>query len=273
MQRLFDSFWHGVLGRPFRLATVRDQGSGTPVVLLHGIGRSGQVWKHLLDQASHLAYRLIAFDLLGFGASKKPDIAYTVDDHASAVIASLLRLRLGQPVIIVGHSMGCLVAVRVARRRPDLVKHLILYEMPLYDGLPHKRRYRLRTDLYFRLYARIIKYQPQFNAAEQRRVEKLARKIIGFEVSEDSWQPYVRSLENTIIKQTTAEDIKKISIPMEVIYGFWDMLVIRGKPRSFFGEDTSVTSHTIRARHVISSKASHFLLQRIIAAAAEPVDV
>jgi pimeloyl-ACP methyl ester carboxylesterase len=272
MLAFIDRFWHQTLGRPYRLAKVADQGRGAPVILLHGIGRSGQVWQHLLSQSAHLPYRLTAFDLLGFGASPKPDLEYTIDDHADAVIASLSRLRFGQPVIIVGHSMGCLVAVRVARRRPDLVKHLILYEMPLYEGLPQKRRYRLRTDLYRRLYSRIVKYQPSFNAVELKRVEKLARKIIGFEVSRDSWQPFVRSLENTIMKQTAADDIKHLLMPMEVIYGRWDMLVIRGKPRVIFGEDTAITAHTIRARHVITAKSSHFLLQRVIAAAAEPYD-
>jgi pimeloyl-ACP methyl ester carboxylesterase len=267
MVKIIDRLWHGLLRRPYHLAKVADQGSGTPIILLHGIGRSGQVWKHLLQQAAHLPYRLIAFDLLGFGASPKPDAVYNIDDHAEAVIASLGRLRLRQPAILVGHSMGCLVAVRVARRRPDLIKHLVLYEMPLYEGLPQKRRYRLRTDLYFRLYNRLIKYQPTFDAANQRRVEKLARKIIGFEVTEASWQPFIRSLQNTIMQQTAAEDIQHLDMPMDVIYGRWDMLVIRGKPRLIFGEDTSVAAHTIRARHVISPKASHFLQQRIIAAA------
>jgi pimeloyl-ACP methyl ester carboxylesterase len=212
----------------------------------------------------------VAFDLLGFGASPKPEwLSYNIDDHARAVIASLAKLRLSQPAIVVGHSMGCLVAVRVARLRPDLVQHLVLYEMPLYTGLPQKRRYRLRTNLYFKLYKQLMEYQPEFNAANVRRLKHFKQKIVGFEVTPESWLPFVRSLGNVIMKQSAAEDIKRLDMPMDVIYGRFDMLVIRGKPKQFFGDRSDhITAHTIKVRHTISKSASLFLLQRIEAALA-----
>lgn len=270
MRLWFDRLWHRTLRRPYRLARVVDDGQGSPVVLLHGIGRTGQVWRHVVAQLLPLGHRVIALDLLGFGASPKPGWPrYDADDHAGAVIASLEQLRLGQPAILVGHSMGCLVAVRVARRRPDLVRHLVLYEMPLYEGLPEKRRYRLRTNLYLRLYQRIIRYEPSFNATQARLAERLAQKIVGLEVTAKSWLPFVRSLEHTIVRQTTAADIQALTVPMDVIYGSFDMLVIRGKPQQFFGTAAErITSHTVRARHMISTKASRFIVQRIEAALA-----
>lgn len=268
MQAWFDKFWHRSLGRPYKLARPVDSGQGVPVVLLHGIGRTGQVWRHIIDLLTPLNVRVLVFDLLGFGASPKPVWPlYDADDHAKAVIHSLEKARLGHPVILVGHSMGCLVAVRVAWRRPDLVQHLVLYEMPLYEGLPEKKRYRLRTEMYFRLYRRITQLQPNFNDASLRLVEKLARKITGLSVSRDSWLPFVRSLENTIMRQTTAQDIKGLSIAMDVIYGSFDMLVIRGEPQQFFGDKAEhITAHTIRTRHVISPKASRFIVARVQAA-------
>lgn len=261
-------FWYKTLKRPFRLAKTIDQGQGELVILLHGIGRSGRVWNHVVKLLETLHYRVVAYDLLGFGNSPKPDwINYDVDDHARAVISSIDKLKAVKRIVIVGHSMGCLVAVRVARLRPDLVKQLVLYEMPLYEGLPQKRRYRLRTNLYFRFYSRIMNYQPDFNNTNRRLVERLSRKVVGTEVTEETWQPFIRSLENTIMKQTTAEDIKNLVIPMDVIYGSFDMLVIRGKPQQFFGDGSdNITAHTIHARHVISPKASQFIVERIQAA-------
>jgi hypothetical protein len=51
---------------------------------------------------------------------------------------------------------------------------------------------------------------------------------------------------------------------MDVIYGKRDMLVIRGKPQKFFGEDSGhITAHTIKERHVISVKAAQFIAERI----------
>lgn len=245
-----------------------DEGVGPPIVLLHGIGRSGRVWLLVVELLLPLGRRLVAFDLLGFGASPRPAWSnYSADDHARAVIASITRLRFGEPVVVVGHSMGCLVAVRVARLRPDLVRHLVLYEMPLYEGLPEKRRYRLRTNLYLRLYARLVRFQPTLTAENARLLQRTAIRIVGFEVTPESWQPFVRSLENTIMNQTTAADIAELDIPMDVIYGAFDMLVIRGKPQQFFGDASDrITAHTIRARHMISVKASRFIVERIEAA-------
>ncbi len=265
---MFDRFWHRSLRRPYRLAKVVDEGGGPPAVLLHGIGRSGRVWQHVVTRLVPAGYRVVAFDLLGFGDSPKPGWPlYNADDHARPVISSLERLGFGAPVVLVGHSMGCLVAVRVARLRPDLVRHLVLYEMPLYEGLPQKRRYRLRLDLYRRFYEWVIAYRPSFDDLPVKRTERLARRIVGFEVTPESWLPFIRSLENTIMKQTTAEDIKQLEVPMDVIYGSFDMLVIRGQPQQFFGEAADrVTAHTIRARHDISVKASRFIVERIQAA-------
>jgi pimeloyl-ACP methyl ester carboxylesterase len=237
-------------------------------VLLHGIGRSGRVWQHVVEQLLPNGRRVVAFDLLGFGASPRPDwLDYSVDDHARSVIVSIEKLRFGEPAVIVGHSMGCLVAVRVARLRPDLVRHLVLYEMPLYEGLPEKRRYRLRTDLYFKFYKRLMLYRPDFTPANVRSFRRLAQRIVGLEVTAESWRPFVKSLENTIMKQTTAADIKALDIPMDVIYGAYDMLVIRGKPQQFFGDSSErITAHTIKARHIISVKASRFIVARVEAA-------
>ncbi len=275
MISVLDKFWHRTLRHPYKLATTIDQGEGPDtVVLLHGIGRTGQVWHHVVHSLLLRSVRVVALDLLGFGASPKPHWpAYDVDDHAGAVIASISALKVSQPIVLVGHSMGCLVAVRIARLRPDLVKHLVLYEMPLYEGLPHKRRYRLRTDLYFRLYEKIATYQPTFNPDTARLAERLAQKVIGFEVDSDNWMPFIRSLEHTIMQQTAADDIKQLAVPMDVIYGSFDMLVIRGKPRQIFGSDSKlITAHTIRSRHRISPKASVFLVERIMAAIEDVIE-
>jgi len=250
------------------LAPVVDAGAGSPVVLLHGIGRSGEVWQNVVEQLLPLNHRVVAFDLLGFGASPKPIWPrYDADDHAKAVIASIEAVGFDRPVVLVGHSMGCLVAVRVTRLRPDLVKHLVLYEMPLYKGLPGKLRYRLRLDMYRRFHEWVINYQPTFGDETICRSERLARKIVGFEVTPESWTPFVRSLENTIMHQTTDEDIKQLDVPMDAIYGSLDIFVIRGQPARMLGaEMPNVATHTVRARHEISPKASAFIVARVEAA-------
>lgn len=265
---MLDRFWHQKLGRPYQLAKRIDSGAGQPVVLLHGIGRSATVWQPLVKQLLGQPYRVVTFDLLGFGDSPKPDWPdYDIDDHATAVIASLKKQHFGRPVVLVGHSMGALAALRVARLRPDMVKHLVLYEMPLYEGLPEKRHYKARLAAYFAFYDWATKQNPSFGETKKRFSERLATAVVGSELTKDTWQPFIKSLKNSIMKQTAADDIKHLKMPADVIYGSRDMLVIRGKVQTIFGKDAvNLTGHTIKARHRITPSAASFILARIEAA-------
>jgi pimeloyl-ACP methyl ester carboxylesterase len=265
MHQFIDTVWHRYLRRPYKLHVSVDQGSGIPIVLLHGIGRSGEVWRPLVGQLAHKPYRVLAYDLLGFGTSPKPNwVGYDVDDHARAVIRSIEASRIRSPVLLVGHSMGCLISVRIARLRPDLVRHLVLYEMPLYEGLPERRAYRLRLKLYQSIYNRVIAYQPNFTVEKRRLLERAIIRM-GFPPPDPStWVAFTRSLDHTIVHQTTAQDIKQLRMPMDVIYGSRDMLVIRGKVQQIFGKDAiNITAHTVKAGHIISVAASAFIAVRI----------
>lgn len=103
-----------------------DGRSGTdPVFLLvHGLGGR---WEHWSENVPELAEhgRVVAIDLPGFGRSGKPRSGYSVDGFAD-VVAGLVRQLGLPPVVVVGHSLGGLVAVRVAHRHPDLVDRVVL---------------------------------------------------------------------------------------------------------------------------------------------------
>ena len=77
----------------------------------------------------------------------------------------------------------------------------------------------------------------------------------------------IKSLQNTIMQQSAAEDLPTLTMPADIIYGTRDMLVIRGKVDHIYGLDSDlVTMHTISEKHVISTKASKFIANRINAA-------
>lgn len=262
-----DGFWHGTLEQPYKLSKTLDHGNGPGIVLLHGIGGTGIVWQTVskLLESSETGCRVVAYDLLGFGASPKPSrLRYDADDHAEAVIAQIERLGRSKPVILVGHSMGCLVAVQIAKTRPDLVRHLVLFEMPIYEGLPNKLHYKTRVNLYYRFYHWITQQNPSFDEASKRYKDRIAGKVVGAELTAASWQPFVKSLQNTIMKQTTAKDLPTLPMPVDIIYGSRDILVIRGKVHKTLGlDDKLVALHTIKERHALSPQASKFIVKRI----------
>lgn len=113
---------------PYRVWETRT-GSGTPVALVHGLSGSSRWWSRNVDALakSHL---VAAIDLVGFGRSQ-PFTMFprTLPEfgEASALIARWLET-FGEPVHLVGHSMGGLLSIRVAAERPDLVRSLVLVD-------------------------------------------------------------------------------------------------------------------------------------------------
>jgi pimeloyl-ACP methyl ester carboxylesterase len=76
----------------------------------------------------------VIIDLLGFGYSDRPpDFAATLDDHAAAV-AAVLDAGGVQGVVVVGHSLGGSIGIRLAAARPELVGSLLLAEANLEPG-------------------------------------------------------------------------------------------------------------------------------------------
>ncbi len=94
-----------------------------PLVLLHGIGASGEDWEYQIPVFAPLC-RVIVPDLRGYGRSPKGG-AYTVEAFAADVWALLVRLDI-ERFNLVGHSMGGAVALRMAVDRPGCIDRLVL---------------------------------------------------------------------------------------------------------------------------------------------------
>lgn len=111
------------------------------VVLLHSSMSSKSQWLPLKDQLA-AEYRCIAVDLLGYGASPFPSDAddgstHTLAHEVDAVIAALAsRLEPGEPFHLIGHSFGGACALHMARRMPQRVLSLALFEPVAFHLLP-----------------------------------------------------------------------------------------------------------------------------------------
>jgi pimeloyl-ACP methyl ester carboxylesterase len=114
--------------------------SGVPVLLIHGFGASVGHWrKNISVLASNC--RCYAIDLIGFGKSAKPTpgegIDYTFETWG-ALVADFCRDVIGSPTLLVGNSIGCIVALQAAVTDPDLIKGVALLNCSL--RLLHDRK-------------------------------------------------------------------------------------------------------------------------------------
>ncbi len=100
---------------------------GAVVLLLHGLTSSALSWRNVAPALGE-RFRVIAPDARGHGGSSwTPD--YSFEAMADDVAAFLERVGV-LAAIVVGHSMGALTAYALAARRPELVRLLVLEEIP-----------------------------------------------------------------------------------------------------------------------------------------------
>lgn len=255
--RLFDYFWHKYLNRPYRLRVTIDEGTGThAVVLLHGIGASGQVWRPLVDQLDHAKNRIIAVDLLGFGESPKPDWnEYSVDEHARAVLHTLRRKGVTGRITIVAHSMGCLVASHLAATNKSKLRRLVLYEPPLLADQPKKRTHRWRQQRYL-AFLEYISNHPELLMLQHRRLWRWAQKLSGLVMDEKTWLPFERSLRNTIMRQEAFRELREIKVPTDIIYGRLDFVVIRSGVKQDLQDNPYIRLQLVSEMHDITNRAA-----------------
>lgn len=257
-------FSHRWLRRPYRLHVAIDDGAGTQTaVLLHGLASSGRVWQQLATSLVAKDFRVVAYDLLGFGSSEKPAWPnYSVEDHARNVLHSLKRSGVQFPVTIVGHSMGCLVAVHLASTHPELVKQVILYEPPLFADIPEFSSHARRRKLYFTIFERIAK-NPTMMLTYARLLGRAATKIAGFALSEETWVPFERSLRNTIMGQAAYHELHALEVPADIVYGRFDIVVTQTEVKRMFADNKHITFHNVTDIHGISKKSSLYLSRLI----------
>lgn len=100
------------------------QGSGSPVVLIHGVGLDATMWKSQIDVLAE-QYEIIVYDMLGHGDSALPNENDGLDAYADQLALLLDHLGIKR-VAVVGFSMGGLVARAFALSHPDRIAAMVV---------------------------------------------------------------------------------------------------------------------------------------------------
>ncbi len=133
--------------------TIHEQVSMSPsktqLVLVHGLGVSGDYYHPFAEQMVHL-YDIHIIDLPGFGKTPKPRSTLTIEELAQVLIDYIEEKQL-KDVVIVGQSMGCQIIAHAVAAQPALFRRMILLAPTVNKDERHvlRQTYRLIQDVFF----------------------------------------------------------------------------------------------------------------------------
>ena len=231
-------------GQDVRMAymdvTPQGQANGHTVVLLHGNNFAGFYFGVVIDALRKEGFRVIVPDQIGYGRSSKPIIPYYLADMARNTRSILQRLNIDK-AMIVGHSMGGMLAARFASQYPDATERLVLFNpIGLTDtrfnnsvGDPDEAYKRTLASTYQTIRASLMRYVAHKPSAWNSQFESYVRLRYAWTLSAD-WPRLARvqSLMNNLISlDPVVYDWAHIQAPTLVYGGAEDMLA--GTPAAF----------------------------------------
>ena len=263
--------------RPPLLHVATDAGTGPVVILVHGIASSSITFYEVIPLLTP-NHRVIAVDILGFGQSPAPDgCEYRLEDHVGALAATIRSLKLREPFVLVGHSLGSLISTRYAAMQDQgpgasawrrltgsgTVSRMVLVGPPVYVspsdiGDP---RVKARVSAYLRAYD-FLRANKDFTLANASIITRLLPKGI-FQLTEKTWTPFIKSMEHCIESQTVVSDIASLRVPVDVIYGALDQFIAQGS-MTIIERMRHVTMHRVEANdHIIRRRLARVLVNVI----------
>jgi pimeloyl-ACP methyl ester carboxylesterase len=186
-----------------RVLAERIGGSPARVVALHGWGRTGADFTGILAGLDALAIHLP-----GFGPTAAPDTAWGTEDYARVVADAIEPIG---PVVLVGHSFGGRIAVRLAASRPELVSALVLTGAPLVRMAP-----TAKPSLSYR----IVKALHRLGVVPDAMVESRRKKLGSADYN--AAQGILRDILVKTVNENYDADLERISMPTWLVWGEHD---------------------------------------------------
>jgi pimeloyl-ACP methyl ester carboxylesterase len=101
--------------------------TGTPLVLVHGLGARGEDWGVMMPALAAQGFHVYALDLLGYGRSPRPDVSYSISMEETVVVEFMQAMHLAR-ADVGGWSMGGWIAMKLALDHPEMVDRLMIYD-------------------------------------------------------------------------------------------------------------------------------------------------
>ena len=243
-------------------------GKGQPIVLLHGMAGSLRYWEAYLPLLSK-THKVIAIDLLGYGKSPQSKGGYTPQEHAQAIRDTLQSLGVQESATVVGHSMGSLLALKYAVLYPEEVSKLVLLNMPVYTSPAEAKKDITQSK-------KVWEYAYYGNSSRAlcttwcRLLRPLTKHLaplylptVPKAVAQDSllhtWKSYSESMKHVIENQTVEADLRKLTMPVQQIYGSTESKVVLANVAALSGLPAGVVTQVTEGSHKLPLENPEFV--------------
>ncbi len=214
--------------------------NGRSIVLLHGKNFCGATWERTIAALRDAGYRVVVPDQIGFCKSSKPEAyQFSLVQLAANTRRVLSELDIEKPVVI-GHSMGGMLAARYALAYPRQVAGLVLVNpIGLEDwqakGVPPATvdelyRSELKTDAErIKAYQMKVYYDGKWRPEYDRWVDMLAGMYAGEDGAKVAWNQALTS--DMVFSQPVVHEFGRIRVPTTLMIGMKDKTAI-GRDRA-----------------------------------------
>jgi len=197
--------------------------------MLHGTFGPMTVWDQMFAYLAGKGYRVLRFDFFGRGQSACPRLQYKADVFVSQTEELINRLQINNKLVVVGHSLGCIVGGEFAARNPMAIKAMVLVSP---SGFPLKSRW----------IGRLIKspcvgwfYMMMFGRAFlEKRIRRYYKKSLGLlEINnildcQEDFKGFKRAYRSTLRYSPTTKylqgyaRLEKLKLPKLLVWGRGD---------------------------------------------------
>lgn len=244
-----------------------DEGKGdTTFVFIHGLATYALSWRKNIDELKN-NYRCIAVDLPGNGLSDRGDYPYGISFFSASVYELIAKLNL-KNIVLIGHSMGGQVAIRLALLYPELIDKLVLcapagfetfnsFERSLYKSALQILDFFASEDVSLAKTIRTSFYQaPSF--AEQM-IDELS--VLMHTSTLRTYRNMIEMCIDSMLIEPVFNELSLLRMPTLILYGERDALI----PNRMIHPVTTkkIAEEAIKliphARLIMLSQCGHFL--------------
>jgi len=198
----------------------RVEGEGKPVIFIHGWAASSNFWYKQVEFFSRL-YKIVTYDLRGHGDSDKPSPGdYSLDRLVEDHVELCSHLNISH-LIVIGHSLGSLIALKSYFKLEPSIEKLVLISPPLHTVKAGRLQTALlklilRSEMISRLLITPFLFGPK--------TEKGIIEFVRSESTKASKYALVECLRNTSYPNLL-QDLAKVNVPVLIFYGGYERLV------------------------------------------------